>query len=602
MNILLYPIFVPIIVGLLCLTFKRWEKELALVTSLIVSVISIFIVISGESRYSFILSKLGIDFSVRAYDFSSYLLLAVSIFTVLIVIYSFKFMEGKARLSEYYGNVLLTLGASAGALLANDLILLLVFWGITGLTLYMLINLGGEAAAPAAKKTFLIIGGTDALMIIGIGVIWLIAGTFQMDAVKLPIDTILTGVAYFCLAAAAFAKAGAIPLHTWIPDTSDVAPVPVMAYLPSALDKLLGIYLLARVSLDLFVIPQGSVVATVLLILGSATIIIGGMMAIIQNNFKKLFAYSTVSHVGYMVVGIGTGIPVAIAGALFHMLNHAIYKCCLFLSGGIIEKRLKSADLGSLGGLAKAMPATFVTTLIAVLSISGIPPFNGFVSKWMIYQGIVSLARQGGILWIIWLVSAMFGSALTLAAYMKFTHAAFLSDPKDKMVEGKETSLWMLGPIVFLALLCVLFGIFAFQLPLKFFIMPVVPFVFFAGFWQPVYAIILLVLGLLIGWGIYSLGKLKFARKDAVCIGGEILPEESLRISGVDFYKTVKDLPVIKEMYEEAEQKIYDPYEQLVKLTFKISDFFKWLHSGLLHTYLAWVFLGLVVMLIIIFK
>ena len=112
-----------------------------------------------------------------------------------------------------------------------------------------------------------------------------------------------------------------------------------------------------------------------------------------------------------MVLGIGTGNPIGIAGALFHMLNNAIYKSCLFLTGGSVQHKTGTTNLDKLGGLAKLMPITFTACLIAALSISGVPPFNGFVSKWMIYQGIVELGREGSKLWVIWLAAAMFGSA-----------------------------------------------------------------------------------------------------------------------------------------------------------------------------------------------
>src|SRR4030042_5389712 len=120
------------------------------------------------------------------------------------------------------------------------------------------------------------------------------------------------------------------------------------------------------------------------------------MMSLIQHDLKRLLGYHAVSQVGYMVLGIGTGNPIGIAGGLFHMLNHAIYKSCLFLSGGSVEKKAGTTELDKLGGFAKIMPITFVTFVIASLAISGVPPFNGFASKWMIYQGIIEIGKNGG--------------------------------------------------------------------------------------------------------------------------------------------------------------------------------------------------------------
>ena len=133
-------------------------------------------------------------------------------------------MKGKKNLSQYYSYLLITIGGSIGAVLANDLVLFLVFWGFLGITLYLLINIGGPAASYASKKTLIIVGGSDALMILGVGIIWHITKTFSMIDLTLPLNSGLAIIAFLCLACGAFAKAGAIPLHTWIPDASEAAP------------------------------------------------------------------------------------------------------------------------------------------------------------------------------------------------------------------------------------------------------------------------------------------------------------------------------------------------------------------------------------------
>ncbi|GAG46575.1 unnamed protein product, partial [marine sediment metagenome] len=235
--------------------------------------------------------------------------------------------------------------------------------------------------------------------------------------------------------------------------------IPVTAFLPASLDKLLGIYLLARIAMNLFVMNKA--MGTVLLVVGAITIIAAVMMALIQHDLKRLLGYHAVSQVGYMLLGIGTGNPIGIAGGLFHMLNHAIYKSCLFLCGGAVEQKTGTTNLDKLGGLAKVMPITFVTCLVGALSISGVPPFNGFVSKWMVYQGVIELGRQGDKLWIIWLTAAMFGSALTLASFMKLIHATFLgqraNNQASKRTNEVHWTMWL--PMVILSGLCIIFGV-----------------------------------------------------------------------------------------------------------------------------------------------
>ena len=186
----------------------------------------------------------------------------------------------------------------------------------------------------------------------------------------LPLNSALSIFAFILLAIGALAKAGAMPFHTWIPEAAEKAPLPVMALLPASLDKLLGIYFLYRICLDFFHLYPNSGLSLLLMLVGSFTIIAAVMMALVQHDLKKLLSYHAVSQVGYMVLGIGTGIPLAMAGGIFHMLNNAIYKTSLFLGAGSVEEARKTTQLNRLGGLARVMPITFITFFIAALSIS----------------------------------------------------------------------------------------------------------------------------------------------------------------------------------------------------------------------------------------
>lgn len=617
MDRLLYPIIVPFVFGCLCLIisgrYKRTIETIAVLCSIaaFILTISIFYAPQAAQKY-FMLDNL-----------SRFILLAVGLFGFLVTLYSVKFVTSHIQVNRYYCYILWTIGAACGTVLANDLILLLVFWGFLGLTLYLLIGLGGEAAAGAAKKTLIIIGGTDCLMILGIAIIWFLAGTFQMDKIHLTIaGSELALVAFLCLAIASFAKAGVMPVHTWIPDMAVTAPTSVTAFLPGSLDKLLGIYFLGRISMNLFVLDK--TMGLVLLIIGSITIIGGVMMALVQHDMRKMLSYHSVSQAGYMVLGIGTGNPIGIAGGLFHMLNNTIYKYGLFLAAGAVEHRTKTTDLDKLGGLSKAMPITFVTCLIASLAISGVPPFNGFVSKWMIYQGVIELGKNGDKLWVLWLVAAMFGSVLTLASFMKLIHAVFLGrrdtvhlpagpspllhpSSEGRVGEPAEVGWMMWLPMVVLACLCVVFGVFAFQVPLAHFIVPslspehLLIFSDFAGLWSPGRATLLIIIGLGIGATIYFLGRPKAVREDSTYVGGELLPEE-YRVTGVDFYQTVQEMGLFKSIYEKAENKFFDIYNWGKNLTFVFTRGLQIIHTGILNTYVAWIFAGLIILFLVAVK
>jgi len=453
-------------------------------------------------------------------------------------------------------------------------------------------------------------------MLLGLAIVWRLTGSLQMDEISITLNTKVAVLAYMCLAAGAFAKAGAMPFHTWVPDTAKDAPTPVVAFLPASLDKLLGIYFLVRISLYMF--EMSAAVNTFLMMVGSFTIVAAVMMALIQHDLKRLLGYHAVSQVGYMVLGIGTGNPIGIAGGLFHMLNNTLYKSCLFLSGGAVEKEAGTTDLEKLGGFGKIMPITFITFLIASLAISGIPPFNGFASKWMIYQGIIKTADNGNHLWIIWLIAAMFGSALTLASFMKLIHTVFLGQPVNKQPRSnevltkaksminkrRETSATMWIPQVFLAVICVIFGVFAYRIPLKMFIFPSLgEKIEFFGIWNASLATILIIVGVVVGIVIYLLGTIRKTRETEVFVGGEILEKHpNMRVSGTEFYNTIKDIAPLGTIYRLAGRKVFDIYHLGSIITFGFNKILRYIHNGVLLTYLAWCFLGMIILFYILLR
>ncbi|MCB4756177.1 MAG: hypothetical protein LHV69_03945 [Elusimicrobia bacterium] len=525
----------------------------------------------------------------------------VLFFSVLTILYSIGFMRGRPGQLRYYAYMVLTFLASVGVIYANDLLVLIVFWGFLGLLLYLLIGFGESAHTSAtAKKAFIIIGGTDALMLLGLALIWQKTGSLDMNTMHITLTSKSAIVAYLCLATGALAKAGAMPFHTWVPDTAEDAPTPVAAFLPASLDKLVGIYFLARISLDVF--KMSPAMNVVLMVVGSVTIVAAVMMALVQHDMKRLLGYHAVSQVGYMILGIGTGTPVGIAGGLFHMLNNAIYKSCLFFGGGAVEKKAGTTNLDKLGGFAKTMPITFYAFLVASLAISGVPPLNGFSSKWMIYQGVLETAKGGGFLWILWLLAAMFGSALTLASFMKLVHAIFLGQPspeRETLSEKKqETNPTMWIPAVILAVLCIIFGVLAYRVPLKMFIFPSLGWEApFSGVWRPGLATAMILIGIAIGFLIYLFGTIMKTRETEAFVGGEVLRDHpDIRVSGTEFYLTIQETGWLKKFYGWAERKFFDPYEVGVKLTFGFNRFLRYLHNGVLSTYLAWCLFGMIVL------
>jgi formate hydrogenlyase subunit 3/multisubunit Na+/H+ antiporter MnhD subunit len=617
--ILLSLVFVPLIVGFVILflpnRLRTLSKVLALVISIAAFARAVRIFRFGEYDCGWPILRIGdvqLDLLLSVKPLGSFILLFAMGFGLLITLYSLRSMAGAKRQNEYYGSILLTIGGTAGILLSNHLLFVLIFWEIVTASLYLLITIGGKNSNFAATKSFAMIGASDAAFLLGLLMVWALSGTFVISEINLPTTSGLSIIAFLLLMLAAITKAGALPLHTWLPTSGEYAPASVMALLPAAIDKLLGIYLLVIIVGEIFII-QSAALSLILAIIGAATIIIAVMIAMVQHNLKKLLSYHAISQVGYMVLGIATMTPVGIAGGIFHMLNHAIYKCCLFLCGGAVEHASGTAELDRLGGLGRKMSITFTTCLIAALSISGIPPFNGFVSKWMVYQGVIQMgssqADSAARLWPIWLTCAMFGSALTLASFVKLIHSLFLGRLPDELKNVKEVPSSMTLPMVVLSVLCVFFGVF-YHVPLKLFIYPALQAMdmetgaaIFMGTWQSILATALIVIGLALGLIILLVGLL--ARKVRIVptwTCGEIQSNEQMAIPGTGFYKTVSSMSGLKQLYSGQEKGHYDPYDQSAKCGLTLTAFLRWLHSGILPVYLTWVTVGLLIVLFVVCK
>jgi formate hydrogenlyase subunit 3/multisubunit Na+/H+ antiporter MnhD subunit len=536
--------------------------------------------------------------SFNADSLSRLIIVLISVFAVLINVYSLAYIkEGKVK--NYYPYFLITLGCAYGAVLSDNLLLFLAFWGALGITLYKLIRGNDEESAATAKKTLILIGASDSIMILGIGIIWKITGSLSMAEISLPTTNILTVVAFLSLLAGSFTKAGAFPFHTWVPDYAKYAPASSSAYLPASLDKLLGIYFLARIINGLFI--PGEWITMLLLFLGVATIIIAVMMALMQHDYKQLLGYHAVSQVGYMILGLSLGSIIGIAAGLFHMINNAIYKSGLFLSAGSIEYRTGKSNIDDLGGLSRAMPVTFCSALIFAMAISGVPPLNGFASKWMIYQAIIDFGSGTGLpnkLWVLWLGLAVMGSALTLASFIKFVGGVFLGRRRAEFENVKEVPALMWIPMGILALMCIFFGVFATRLIVPGLLMPITGTFEFSGFWNPGIVSLLVLISILLGIIIYLASNIKRFRSSDSFIGGEKIHDQT-GFPTPEFYKTIGEFRFLSVMYSKAQDKWFDIYDlsknAVLWISHKLSDS----HTGLLPAYIIWVFAGLIIMLLI---
>jgi multicomponent Na+:H+ antiporter subunit D len=247
-------------------------------------------------------------------------------------------------------------------------------------------------------------------------------------------------------------KAGFVPFHAWLPDAHPSAPAPMSAMLSGVVIKTIGIYALLRVIFS--IIGFNAAFSEIFIWMGILSMAIGVLLAIGQWDFKRLLAYHSVSQVGYVIFGIGLGTPLGIIGGLFHLFNHSLFKSLLFLNAGSIEYSTGYRQLDKLDGLDEAMPVTSRTSLVASLSIAGIPPFCGFWSKLIIIIAAIQAHRYAGA------VTCILVSVVTLASFLKVQKYAFIRKLKGAAQGAKEAPLFMKLSMLLLAFLCIMAGLF----------------------------------------------------------------------------------------------------------------------------------------------
>lgn len=634
MNPLLLPIVVPAAFALVAL-FVPGRRHATSATlgvlgalGLLAAALAVIDLRDALVRPWLSLGPIDVTFALRTDGFSSWAVAFVGLLTVVAALYSAGWWRARGGAPGRHTAFLLLAGAGgAMALLADDLLTLVVGWEVVTLALFFLSVTGRDDAGAGAMKAYVLLAVGDLALILGavlLGVDRVGAGVAHPWSLSRlagePLETTGTAAAvYLAFLVAAMAKAGAMPLHSWIPTMSTSTHASVMAYLPGSLDKVLGIYLLVRASAYWFV-PSPAMRGIVMGI-GVVTILGGVFMAMVQHDLRRLLAFHAVSQVGYMLLGIGTGTVVGVMGGVFHMANNALYKSCLFLGAGAVERQTKTMDLDRLGGLAAKMPITLGCMVVAALSIAGIPPLNGFASKWLIYQGCVAAGQP------LLLVAALFGSVLTLASFVKVLHSVFWGPRPahlDRVREGGGIGIPVAMTV--LAFLCVVLGVFA-AWPLEAFVGPAAgldhggaaalsgarstwapihgvaaaPIVDLpAGVFAPLPVTLFLVLGTLLALGLGYLGAMRSRRVRPAFMGGTPFDREIHGFSGTGFYLTVREIPVLSRWIAAGESGRLDVYDLTARAGQPIVDLLRRLHTGLLQDYVAWCLLGALAVLVVL--
>jgi multicomponent Na+:H+ antiporter subunit A len=332
--------------------------------------------------------ELGLFFSFRADGLSLLFALLISGVGTLVIVYAGGYLKEHRDLGKFYAWLSVFMGSMLGLALADNMLLLFVFWELTSLSSYMLIGFEHEreTARAAAQQAFLITAGGGLALLAGLLLLGQVGGTLELSALLRQGDVVRTSPFYLpavvLILVAAFTKSAQFPFHFWLPNAME-APTPVSAYLHSATMVKAGVYLLARLGpvlngTDLWLYGVSGV--------GAATMLLGAYLALLQTDLKRLLAYSTVSALGMLTLLIGLGSPHALEAAVVLLLAHGLYKGTLFLVAGALDHETGTRDITQLGGLFPVMKLTALGGGLAALSMAGLPPLIGFISKELSYE------------------------------------------------------------------------------------------------------------------------------------------------------------------------------------------------------------------------
>ncbi|MGO9308518.1 MAG: NADH-quinone oxidoreductase subunit L [Spirochaetia bacterium] len=415
--------------------------------SLICSLLLVPAVLAGQDVTWTAAGPLGISFTLTADGLAVFMAIVSSLVGAVIMLFSFDYISHYKNQDEYYLMAVLFLGGMMGIVFSANLIFLYVFWEITGIASWRLIGFyRGKVDVLRADKSFLVTAFGALVMLVGILAVWGQSGTFDLAAMK---GTVLPWSISALLLVGMLSKSATLPFHTWLPDAG-VAPSPVTALLHAAVLVKIGVYVFARLFLSTFALDGQMRLAVIIIAAASALVSAGA--ALVETDIKRIIAYSTVSQIAFIFLGLATGSPLGAVGALLYILMHGLAKAGLFLSAGIVEQNAHTKDIREMGGLIRTMPVTAVAFLFCAFSVMGIPPLGGFFAKYM----VVSSALDAG--QIALAAVFLFGAILTIVYLFRLFSMVFLGEAHAG-ASAPEKSPLMVACVVVLAVLSLAGGL-----------------------------------------------------------------------------------------------------------------------------------------------
>ncbi|MFH0847074.1 MAG: monovalent cation/H+ antiporter subunit D family protein [Chloroflexota bacterium] len=470
--IIITPLLTAVIISIL----SEWKKSLALPLSIIALSASLLMSVSlipETLRMGYISYRLSaweppFGIEIRIDYLGLFMMVLVSLVSLISVIYSGKYIRREVsadREAVYYSLFMLIAGSMLGFLATGDIFNMFVFIEIMSITSYALVAIAGEGRAIRAAFRYLIMGAPSSILILlAISFLYAVTGTLNMGDLTAKIASSaypkVVTVAYGVFIIGFAVKAALFPLHQWLPDVHSIAPSPVSALLSGLVVKM-GIFGVIRLALSIYTTRYSggaNAVTGLLAWVGAGAILFGSVMAIRQEELKRMVAYSTVAHVGYIFTGIGLMEKASLVGSIYHILDHSLAKACLFLVAGAVIYATGYRRINDLRGAAKKMPLSCAAFALASLSVIGIPPTAGFVSKWYLIRG--SFTAGNLVPGIVILIGSVLAAwyCLRIVYYMFFLPT---EDGKWDKIKG-DAPLPMVAPPLILSSLTLLLGVFAY--------------------------------------------------------------------------------------------------------------------------------------------
>jgi len=455
--LIIIPLLSAFLITLISGEKDNWAIVLSILTVMSLLALSLFsFFTTGNDTYVYEMSgwKIPLTICLVQDALSGFMLVIVNLIALTSLMFSISYIRQYSSPWKYYALFMLLITGMNGVIATGDIFNLFVFMEIALFAAYALVAFGGKAEEYEAAFKYAVMGSiSSTLILLGIGILYASTSTLTMANIAAELRTTNPQVTYWVAAVflAGFGlKSAVMPFHAWLPDAHSSAPAPISSMLSGVLIKALGIYVIIRIFFNIFGAPP--VFLTIFMVLGSISIIVASYLALGQWDFKRLLAYSSISQIGFILLGLGIGTKLAILGAVFHILNHAIFKSLLFYNAGSVEMALGTRDLRKMGNLRGALPVTTGTSMIASLSVAGLPPFNGFFSKLII---IIAAVQSHN---IVYAIIAVIGSLLTLAYFMKVQRYGFHGETSVTEVK-QPVSLGMKTAMIILAVLCVIASI-----------------------------------------------------------------------------------------------------------------------------------------------